>query len=86
MVIISHRAQLFGNDYPTRDGTCIRDYIHVSDLATAHVAALRYLMRPVYPGDAPVTSDCFNLGSGTVCVGPCVRGYCPRALCDAGLR
>ena len=36
--------QIFGNDYPTRDGTCIRDYIHVDDLATAHVSALRKLM------------------------------------------
>lgn len=34
---------LFGRDYPTRDGTCVRDYIHVSDLAAAHIAALRYL-------------------------------------------
>ena len=35
---------VFGNDYPTRDGSCIRDYIHVMDLAEAHVAALTYLM------------------------------------------
>jgi UDP-arabinose 4-epimerase len=35
--------QIFGADYPTRDGTCERDYIHVSDLASAHVAALRHL-------------------------------------------
>ena len=34
---------VFGNDYPTPDGTCIRDYIHVVDLARAHVAALNYL-------------------------------------------
>jgi UDP-glucose 4-epimerase len=37
--------QVFGDDYPTRDGTCIRDYIHVNDLATAHVTALDYLAR-----------------------------------------
>jgi UDP-glucose 4-epimerase len=37
--------QVYGNDYPTRDGTCIRDYIHVNDLATAHVTALDYLVR-----------------------------------------
>lgn len=37
------RLQVFGTDYPTRDGTCIRDYIHVSDLAKAHLDALRYL-------------------------------------------
>ncbi|MBP3192955.1 UDP-glucose 4-epimerase GalE [Natronogracilivirga saccharolytica] len=35
--------QVFGNDYPTRDGTCIRDYIHVNDLATAHVRSMEYL-------------------------------------------
>ncbi len=37
------RMQLFGTDYPTPDGTCLRDYIHVSDLARAHMDALRYL-------------------------------------------
>ncbi len=37
------KMQVFGNDYPTRDGTCIRDYIHVNDLATAHVKAMEYL-------------------------------------------
>ncbi len=36
-------CQIFGGDYPTPDGTCIRDYIHVTDLADAHVRALRYL-------------------------------------------
>ncbi|MFX7686471.1 NAD-dependent epimerase/dehydratase family protein, partial [Acinetobacter baumannii] len=35
--------QIFGDDYDTADGTCVRDYIHVSDLADAHVAALRHL-------------------------------------------
>jgi len=49
--------QIFGNDYPTPDGTCIRDYIHVSDLAEAHLAALDYLM----DGGA---SDAFNVGTG----------------------
>ena len=37
--------QIFGQDYDTRDGTCIRDYVHVSDLAEAHVNALRYIER-----------------------------------------
>lgn len=37
------RPRIFGDDYPTPDGTCIRDYIHVSDLAAAHTAALNYL-------------------------------------------
>jgi UDP-glucose 4-epimerase len=50
--------QVFGNDYPTRDGTCIRDYIHVSDLASAHVAALEYVGK----NDKSLT---VNLGSET---------------------
>lgn len=48
---------IFGNDYPTPDGTAIRDYIHVADLAAAHVAALDHLQE----GDGPV---CLNLGTG----------------------
>jgi UDP-glucose 4-epimerase len=48
---------LFGQDYPTKDGTCIRDYIHVSDLADAHMLALDMIMN----GGSP---DVFNLGSG----------------------
>ena len=51
-------VQVFGSDYPTPDGTAIRDYIHVSDLAEAHLAALEHLER----GGA---SDFFNLGTGT---------------------
>jgi UDP-glucose 4-epimerase len=47
--------EIFGLDYPTPDGTCVRDYIHVTDLATAHSAALNYLRR----GGA---SDIFNCG------------------------
>lgn len=49
--------QLFGNDYPTQDGTCIRDYIHILDLARAHVAAIEFLAK----GGA---SHQFNLGTG----------------------
>lgn len=37
--------KIFGNDYDTRDGTCIRDYVHVSDLAVAHVKALDYITK-----------------------------------------
>jgi UDP-glucose 4-epimerase len=48
---------VFGTDYPTPDGTCIRDYIHVSDLASAHSAALRHLR-------AGGHSDTFNCGYG----------------------
>jgi UDP-glucose 4-epimerase len=49
--------QIFGDDYATSDGTCIRDYIHVSDLAAAHVAALDHLMK----GGG---SGAFNVGTG----------------------
>ncbi len=49
---------VFGNDYPTPDGTCIRDYIHVTDLAAAHVKALHYLR-----SSSPSTAC--NLGTGT---------------------
>ena len=42
---IRGRLSIFGNDYPTPDGTCIRDYIHVTDLATGHLAAAEYLMK-----------------------------------------
>ena len=48
---------IFGNDYPTPDGTCIRDYIHVCDLAQAHILALEYLMNG---GE----NNVFNLGNG----------------------
>ncbi len=48
---------LFGDDYPTPDGTCIRDYIHVSDLAEAHIYAIENLL-------AGGKSDVFNVGTG----------------------
>jgi UDP-glucose 4-epimerase len=48
---------IFGTDYPTPDGTCVRDYIHVTDLAEAHVLGLQYLLKG---GDTTV----FNLGNG----------------------
>ena len=46
---------LYGNDYPTPDGTCVRDYIHVEDLANAHIIAI----------DRSIPSDIYNLGSNT---------------------
>ena len=42
---IRKKLSIFGNDYPTPDGTCIRDYIHVTDLATGHLAAAEYLIK-----------------------------------------
>jgi UDP-arabinose 4-epimerase len=60
--------KVFGSDYPTPDGTCIRDYVHVSDLADAHVAALAWLSdgKP---------SEAFNLGNG--------RGFSVREVVKA---
>jgi len=60
---IGKRNQLsvFGNDYPTPDGTCIRDYIHVVDLAKAHVVALERLLNK----KNNETFEVFNLGTGT---------------------
>ncbi|MDP3891365.1 UDP-glucose 4-epimerase GalE [Nocardioides sp.] len=52
------RLSVFGDDYPTADGTCLRDYIHVEDLAAGHVAALEHLGAMAEPVRA------FNLGSG----------------------
>jgi len=51
---------VFGNDYPTPDGTCIRDYIHVVDLAKAHVKAIEYLKHGKQKEDFSV----FNIGTG----------------------
>ena len=49
---------IFGTDYPTEDGTCIRDYIHVSDLAEAHILAVEYLLNGG-------SSEVFNVGTGS---------------------
>ena len=50
--------KIFGNDYPTPDGTCLRDYVHVDDLSRAHIAALGHL-------EKPGTQLFYNLGTGT---------------------
>ena len=62
---------VFGNDYPTPDGTCIRDYIHVWDLCSAHLLALGHLL-------ADGGSDAFNLGNGT--------GFSVQAVIDTARR
>ena len=59
---------IFGTDYPTPDGTCIRDYIHVVDLANAHICALNYLR-------GGGESNFFNLGSG--------KGFSVKEIIDA---
>jgi UDP-glucose 4-epimerase len=53
------KITVFGSDYNTPDGSCVRDYIHVVDLAKAHVAALKYMELPDYKG-----YDVFNIGTG----------------------
>ena len=58
---IRSELAVFGNDYPTPDGTCIRDYIHVVDLAKAHVIALQRLLKK----DNAEKVEVYNLGTGT---------------------
>lgn len=65
---VRKRMEIFGSDYPTPDGTCLRDYIHVSDLVGAHIAALGYLR-----GGGP--SMLMNCGYG--------HGYSVREVVDA---
>jgi UDP-glucose 4-epimerase len=52
--------KMFGNQYPTEDGSCVRDYVHVMDLADAHIKALNYT-------NQNNVADVFNLGSGAPC-------------------
>lgn len=59
---------IFGNDYKTPDGTNIRDYVHVSDLATAHIKSMEYLQKKNI-------SDCFNVGTG--------KGYSVKEIIEA---
>jgi UDP-glucose 4-epimerase len=59
--------KVFGTDYDTHDGTCIRDYIHINDLADVHILALEYLQQG--------QSDVFNLGNG--------KGFSVKEIVDA---
>ncbi|NND32048.1 MAG: UDP-glucose 4-epimerase GalE [Saprospiraceae bacterium] len=54
------RLSVFGSDYPTRDGTCVRDYIYIMDLAHAHTRSVDYLLK-----QEPEQATIINLGSGT---------------------
>ena len=65
------KLSLFGTDYPTKDGTCVRDYIHVEDLIDAHILALDYLR-------AGNPSTAFNLGNG--------QGFSNREIIEAARR
>ncbi len=65
------RLEIFGTDYDTPDGTCVRDYIHVSDLADAHIRCLEHLL-----GGGP--SAAYNVGTG--------KGYSVREIIEAAAR
>jgi UDP-glucose 4-epimerase len=65
---VNPNVKVFGRDYPTPDGTAVRDYIHVLDLCEAHLAAIEYLM-------AGGATQAFNLGVG--------RGYSVQEVIDA---
>ena len=65
------KIYIFGDDYPTEDGTCVRDYIHVMDLASAHFKALEYLLEGS-------DSEIFNLGNG--------KGYSVKQIIDTARR
>ncbi|HOJ86310.1 MAG TPA: UDP-glucose 4-epimerase GalE [Elusimicrobiales bacterium] len=64
---LTPKITVFGTDYDTEDGTCVRDYIHVNDLAKAHILALEYL-------NQKNKSDSFNLGNG--------RGFSVKKIID----
>ena len=68
---LRNQIQLFGTDYPTPDGTCIRDYIHVADLSQAHLLALEALL-------AGAPSNIYNLGNG--------QGYSNREVIETARR
>ena len=57
---IQKKLLIFGNDWPTPDGTCIRDYIHIMDLADAHISALEYL----FSSKKNNIYNVFNVGTG----------------------
>ncbi|GAA2013052.1 UDP-glucose 4-epimerase GalE [Catenulispora yoronensis] len=74
--------RIFGDDYPTPDGTCVRDYIHVADLAEAHVAAVRRLAAEPGAGPAAPVALTLNAGRG---VGVSVREIIEAVGAAAGL-
>ncbi len=85
-VALGRRAsiRIYGDDYPTPDGTCIRDYIHVSDLADAHLLALEALNPAALTSDAPATGSgqnaplIYNLGNG--------QGFSVREVVESARR
>lgn len=70
--------QIYGNDYPTPDGTTVRDYIHVQDIADAHILVLKMLQQRISQNQQPENSlqaNAFNIGSG--------KGYSTKEVLDA---
>jgi UDP-glucose 4-epimerase len=65
------KIMIYGNDYPTKDGTCVRDYIHITDLIDAHILAMNKLREGC-------NSDVFNLGNG--------NGFTVKDMIDAARR
>jgi UDP-glucose 4-epimerase len=65
-VVVGRREKLtvFGNDFPTKDGTGVRDFIHVSDLGDGHLASLKYIQNSQNPKNGYGKCSIFNLGSG----------------------
>jgi UDP-glucose 4-epimerase len=61
------RPEIYGSDYPTKDGTCIRDYIHVADLADSHLSALKRV-------ESAIVHEVYNVGSG--------KGYSVKEMID----
>lgn len=76
-LVKGERPKIFGDDYPTDDGTCVRDYIHVRDLAVAHIAALDYLA-----SGEEMAEHVFNVGTGE---GASVREVVAKILAVTGL-
>jgi UDP-glucose 4-epimerase len=67
-------VQIFGTDYPTPDGTCVRDYVHVEDLADAHAKVMASL-KPAVPAQPAAATPAYNLGIG--------KGYSVREIIKA---
>ncbi|ESL08554.1 UDP-galactose 4-epimerase [Trypanosoma rangeli SC58] len=75
--LVQEFVSIFGTDYPTPDGTCVRDYIHVNDLSLAHILALDYLAK-LKAEDESKFFSAFNLGTS--------RGYSVREVIEAARR
>lgn len=74
---VNDYVSIFGTDYPTPDGTCVRDYVHVKDLSSAHILALDYLAK-LGPSDSDRFFSAFNLGTS--------KGYSVREIVEAARR